>query len=157
MIGNEIDKEDQFSEQSVRILLQIEGQEIETAHKSGVSECGQLAPIRRIANSPSRSRFASSVVPPSYCRLVVRHLGCTRKAPPNGFACISLLKTRLDHRDAVRLGSRRYHKVDPRFQSKPTSWHPKTSATFQLLRSSSPSCRPASNDWGSILLSASDT
>ena len=39
MIGIEIDKQDQFSEQSVPILSQIEGQEIETAHKSVVSPC----------------------------------------------------------------------------------------------------------------------
>jgi len=44
MIGKEIDKEDQFSEQSVRILLQIEGQEIETAHKSVVSPCFPMFP-----------------------------------------------------------------------------------------------------------------
>jgi len=35
MIGIEIDKQDQFREQSVPILSQIEGQEIETAHRSG--------------------------------------------------------------------------------------------------------------------------
>jgi len=35
MIGNEIEKRNQFREQSVPIISQIEGQEIETAHKSG--------------------------------------------------------------------------------------------------------------------------
>jgi len=39
MIGNEIEKHDQFREQSVPILSQIEVQEIETAHKSVVSPC----------------------------------------------------------------------------------------------------------------------
>ena len=39
MIGNEIEKRNQFREQSVPILSQIEEQEIETAHKSVVSPC----------------------------------------------------------------------------------------------------------------------
>jgi len=39
MIGIEIDKQDQFREQSVLMLSQIEVQEIETAHKSVVSPC----------------------------------------------------------------------------------------------------------------------
>jgi len=39
MIGNEIEKRNQFREQSVPILSQIEVQEIETAHKSVVSPC----------------------------------------------------------------------------------------------------------------------
>jgi len=42
MIGNEIDKQDQFREQSVPISSQTEGQEIETAHKSVVSPCFPL-------------------------------------------------------------------------------------------------------------------
>jgi len=43
MNGIEIDKQDQFREQSVPILSQIEVQEIETAHKSVVSPCFHLA------------------------------------------------------------------------------------------------------------------
>jgi len=39
MIGIKIEKRNQFREQSVPILSQIEGQEIETAHKSVVSPC----------------------------------------------------------------------------------------------------------------------
>jgi len=39
MIGIEIEKRDQFREQSMPMLSQIEGQEIESAHKSVVSPC----------------------------------------------------------------------------------------------------------------------
>jgi len=39
MIGIEIDKQDQFREQSVPILSQIKGQEIETVNKSVVPPC----------------------------------------------------------------------------------------------------------------------
>ena len=39
MIEIEIVKQDRFREKSVPILFQIEGQEIETAHKSVISEC----------------------------------------------------------------------------------------------------------------------
>jgi len=42
MIGIEIDKQDQFREQSVLMLSQIEVQEIETAHKSVFSPCFPL-------------------------------------------------------------------------------------------------------------------
>jgi len=43
MIGIEINKQDQFREQSVAILFQIEVQEIETAHKSVMSPFFPLA------------------------------------------------------------------------------------------------------------------
>ena len=39
MIGNEIEKRNQFREQSVPLLSKIQAQEIETAHKSVVSPC----------------------------------------------------------------------------------------------------------------------
>jgi hypothetical protein len=46
MIGNEIEKHNQFRQQSVPILSQIEGPEIETAHKSVVSPF--FPPIKKV-------------------------------------------------------------------------------------------------------------
>ena len=54
MIGNEIEKSDQFHEQSKPIFSQIEGQEIETALQSVVS-LGFLG-FPRFPNSPSPPR-----------------------------------------------------------------------------------------------------
>jgi len=58
MVGIEIDKQDQFREQSVPIISQIEVQEIETAHKSGRVP---MFPIQNIA-----SGCGSNVAPRSF-------------------------------------------------------------------------------------------
>jgi len=46
MNGIEIDKQDQFREQSVSIISQIEVQEIETVHESVLSPC--FPPIQKV-------------------------------------------------------------------------------------------------------------
>ena len=50
MIGIEIGKQDQFREQSVPILSQIEGQEIETAHQSVVSPVFPKCRVPRVSS-----------------------------------------------------------------------------------------------------------
>jgi len=46
MIGIEIDKRDKFRQQSVPTISQIEGKEIETAHKSAVSPYFPIFPTK---------------------------------------------------------------------------------------------------------------
>jgi len=68
MIGIEIDKQDQFREQSVPIISQIEGQEIETANKSVVFPCG---PPAVLATSSAVPKPRSTNLPMLPIRLII--------------------------------------------------------------------------------------
>jgi len=62
MFSIEIDKQDQFREQSAPILSQIEVQEIDTAHKNVVSSCFPCFP-RMIPTHVSRYSLSMALKP----------------------------------------------------------------------------------------------
>jgi len=85
MIEIEIDKQDPFREQSVPIISQIEGQEIETANKSVVFPCG---PPTVLATSSAVPKPRSTNLPMLPIRLIIL-MNFYRKpkkgSDPNGY------------------------------------------------------------------------
>jgi len=88
MIGIEIEKRNQFREQSAPILSQIEVREIETAHKSVVSPC-RLSTV--LATTSAMPKPRSTILPMLPIRLIIL-MNYYRKpkigSDPNGYLAI---------------------------------------------------------------------